>query len=167
MTLARWLSMFLLACVLGLAACGGDDEKEATEPAATAAAMSAEEYTAALAALGKEADASQKALEVAFKASDVETIKTVLSTFADAEDVLGDSVDQLTPPDDAVDANGRLADGLHELADEVRATVEGLTAETPEEAIKVVEQELGDAPGATKLDDALSDLKKLGYSEEG
>jgi hypothetical protein len=124
--------------------------------------------TAELAALGKREDRVHADVERAFKAKTVDEISALIDTFGAAENRLGDDVDKLTPPADAEAANAQLADGAHELADELEATVEALsTVKTTKQALALLDQRLGDAPGTKKLDAALTALKKLGYTTSG
>lgn len=154
---ARLLTVaFALVGCLALVACGGEDR------------LSADEYRAEFTKLGKQADKAHADVEKAFKAKSVEEIRTRMAHFADYRQGLGDTVADLEPPKDAEDANTRLADGAHQVADEIRATLPLLAdAKTPEAAIKLLNQRLGKSKGTQKLDAALSELKKLGYTDSG
>ncbi len=86
----------VLLCAL-VAGCGGSKR------------LSASEYRARLATLGKEADKAQAAVEKGLTAKSVGELQTRLKAFATAEDRLGDEVSRLKPPNDAETANARLA----------------------------------------------------------
>src|SRR4029078_12996975 len=78
--------------------------------------LTAAEYRAKLAAIGKEENATQSAVEQGLKATSVGALAALLQTFADAQDRIGDEVGKLEPPDDAKQANEELAAGLHAIA---------------------------------------------------
>lgn len=151
----------IVALATSVAACGDDNGSETNR-------LSPAAYTAKLAALGKREDRVHADVEKAFKAKTVAEISTVIAAFGVAEKQLGDDVEKITPPANAVAANARLADGAHQLAAEIRATVDALSnVGTPKQALTLVGQRLGDASGAKKLDAALAALKKLGYTKDG
>jgi hypothetical protein len=144
-----------------VSACGDDDSSDTKR-------LSPAAYTAKLAALGKREDRVHADVEKAFKAKTVAEISTVIATFGAAEKRLGDDVFKIEPPADAEAANKQLADGAHQLADEISATVDSLSnATTAKQALAQVDEQLGDAAGAKKLDAALAALKKLGYTKDG
>lgn len=136
-----------------LAACGGSDR------------LSAEDYRARLAALEQREEKAHADVEKAFSATSVAEISARLSRFADEQEGVGDEVESLEPPEDAESANAQLASGAHQLADEIRAVVEDLSGvKSPKAAQKLIDQRLGDAAGSRDVDEALSELKELGYT---
>jgi hypothetical protein len=155
----RWRSLFagviwMLAFAL-LAGCGGGSSR-----------LSASAYRARLATLAREADKAQGNVEKALSAKNIAEIQTGLKAFATAEDRLGDEVGRLKPPKDAVAANAELARGEHDTASDVRRVlpkIEKLTS--AKAALAFLQQQSGSAKGGRELDDALSKLKKLGYTK--
>jgi hypothetical protein len=79
---------------------------------------------------------------------------------------VGDAVEKLKPPKDAESANQLLARGAHDIASETRAVLPALASvTTPRQALTLLQQRLGSAPkGARELDQAVAELKTLGYS---
>ena len=144
----------VLLCPL-LAGCGGSKR------------LSASEYRARLAALGKEADKAQAAVEKGLTAKSVAELQTRLKAFATAEDRLGDKVSHFKPPRDAETANAELALGEHDTAAAVRSAVPKLAKFTnPKAAIGFLNKSLsGNAKGGREVDHALAQLKKLGYAK--
>src|SRR5437773_8537385 len=86
----------VFTCAL-LAGCGG-----------SSSSLSASEYRARLAKLGKEADKVQGDVEKALTAKSVSEIEARLKASATADDRLGDEVSALKPPKDAEAANAEL-----------------------------------------------------------
>ena len=88
--------------VLGLAlvaGCGGSSR------------LSASDYRAQLATLGKQADKAQGEVEKGLRSTSVPKLTKFLTRFAAAENRLGDKVAALKPPRDAESANAQLAQG--------------------------------------------------------
>ena len=130
--------------------------------------LSADEYTARLASIGKEAATNQAAVEQALRATSVDEIHTRLANFADADDRLGDEVAKLKPPKNAESANAQLARGEHDLASDVRDILPDVSKQkTAKAALARIQESLGSAAGARELDEALTQLKKLGYTKGG
>jgi hypothetical protein len=146
---------FCLAVLL-LAGCGGGGSKQLT----------AAEYRAKLAGLGKEADAAQAGFEQGLKAKSVHEVAVRLKAFAAAEDGLADKVGKLKPPDDAKAANEELAAGLHAIVDAVREALPRVEASTTRAgAVIVLEHSEAGASAGQQVDHALNALKKLGYTK--
>jgi hypothetical protein len=152
----RWRGVFagvilVLACAL-LAGCGGGSSR-----------LSASEYRARLATLGKEADKVQGNVEKALSAKSVADIQTRLKAFATADDRLGDEASSLKPPKDAETANAELARGEHDTAAAVRSVLPKLAKFTSAKA--AIAYLKGIQPkGGREIDHALAQLKKLGYT---
>lgn len=144
-----------LALVCGLLpGCGGGSSR-----------LSRGAYRARLATLAKEANKVQTDLEKARQAKSVSEIEARLKAFASADDRLGDEVSRLKPPKDAEAANAELARGEHDLAAAVRSVLPRVAKFTsPKAAIAFLSTSLGNVKGAHELDEALGQLKKLGYT---
>jgi hypothetical protein len=151
----RLVAAFTVVCVsFGVTACGGSNR------------LSRDAYRSRLAKIAKEADVAHGDVDKAMGAKTVAAIRTRLKAFAAAEDQLGDEVAALKPPKDAAAANAELARGEHDLASEIRAMlpqVQNLT--TPKAALSLLDKQLGNVKGGNEEDDALSKLKKLGYTK--
>ena len=148
---ARASLVFLCAVLAG---CGGSSNNR----------LSASEYRARLATLGKEADKVQGDLEKALTAKSVSEIEARLKASATADDRLGDEVSALKPPKDAEAANAELARGEHDTAAFARAAVPKLEKFTSAKAAIRFLTALGTPKGGRELDDALTQLRKLGYA---
>jgi hypothetical protein len=154
----RWRSLFagvilVLACAL-LDGCGGGSSR-----------LSASAYRTHLATLGKEeADKVQGNVEKALSAKSIGEIQTRLRASATADDRLGDEVSSLKPPKDAETANAELARGEHDTAAAVRSVLPKLAKFT---SAKAAIAYLNKVPpkGGREIDQALAQLKKLGYTK--
>lgn len=143
------LSLLLIAC--------GDDDR-----------LSAEEYRGEFSTFSEEQGRAIGALNQAFRSDSVDEIRAGLETFAQSQDSLGDAVGNLEAPEDAESANEQLANAAHQRADEIRAVVDGLSGVTdPKEAVELVNKRLENSESTQAFDDALSELKKLGYTKSG
>jgi hypothetical protein len=141
-----------LVCSL-LAGCGGSSR------------LSRSANRARLATLGKEANKVQADVEKAFEAKSVAEIEMRLKSFAAADDRLGDEVSRLRPPKDAEAANAELARGEHDTSASVRAVLPRVAKfSSPKAAIAFLNSTVGNAKGGHELDQALSQLRKLGYT---
>jgi len=144
-----------LCVIVMLAGCGGSGQ------------LSASDYKAKLAALNKEVDTAEThAQAAATQAQSVAQIRAALTQVAVVQARVGDAVEKLKPPKDAESANKLLARGAHDIAGETRAVLPALASvKTPRHALALLQQRLGSAPkGARELDQAVAELKKLGYS---
>jgi len=143
-----------LACSL-LAGCGGSSR------------LSRNAYRTRLATLGKEADKAQADVEKGLHAKSMDELQARLKAFATAEDRLGDEVTRLKPPKDAEAANAELARGEHDTATAIRSALPKLANFTsPKAAISFLTKGLAAQPkGGHEVDQALADLKKLGYTK--
>ena len=153
----RVLALCVLAlCVLalGVAGCGGGSGR-----------LSSSEYKAELAKISKQSDAAHAAVEQrAPKATTVAQVQTVLRGFAGAEDRIGDEVSKLKAPTNAEAANAELARGEHDDAAEIRAVLPKLARfKSVQQAFGYLQQ-LGSTKGGHEEDEAIGELKKLGYT---
>jgi hypothetical protein len=147
-----------LSCAVLVAGCGSSGGSR----------LSAHDYTARLASIGKEADKAQTAVEQALRATTVGEIHTRLGNFADADDRIGDEIAKLRPPKNGESANAELAKGEHDLASEVHALLPEISKQkAAKAALATIQKSLGDAAGAHEIDEALTRLKKLGYTKSG
>lgn len=142
--------MLLLALVAG---CGGSSR------------LSPSAYRVKLAAIGREANQAQAQVEKGLRAQNVAEIRTRLSTFANAAQKLGDEVAALKPPKNAEAANTLLARGEHDTASATRAALPQLAKLTSvKAALSFLNKSQGNTNGGHELDQALAELKKLGYA---
>ena len=143
-----------LACAL-LAGCGGSSR------------LSRSAYRTRLATLGKEADKAQADVEKGLHAKSMAELQARLKAFATAEDRLGDEVSRLKTPKDAEAANAELARGEHDTAAALRSALPKLAKFTsPKAAISFLTKGLAAQPkGGHEVDQALAQLKKLGYTK--
>ena len=142
--------LLLLALVAG---CGGSSR------------LSPSAYRAKLAALGREANTAQAQVEKGLHAKSVAEIQKRLSIFADAAHKMGDEVAALKPPKNAETANALLARGEHDTASATRAVLPGLAKlKSVKAALSFLNKSQGNAKGGRELDQALAELKKMGYT---
>jgi hypothetical protein len=143
--------LLLLAVVAG---CGGSSR------------LSPSAYRAKLAAIGREANTAQAQVEKGLHAKSVAEIRTRLSTFANATQKLGDEVAALKPPKNAEAANALLARGERDTASATRAVLPRLAKlNSVKAALSLLNKAQGNAKGGGELDQALAELKKLGYAK--
>ena len=143
--------LLLLALVAG---CGGSSR------------LSPSAYRAKLATIGREANTAQGEVEKGLHAKSVADIRTRLSTFANATQKLGDEVAALKPPKNAEAANTLLARSEHDTASATRAVLPQLaTLKSVKAALSFLNRSQGNAKGGRELDQALTELKKMGYAK--
>jgi hypothetical protein len=128
--------------------------------------LSASAYRARLATIAKEADKAQAGVEQGLRARSVAELKARLKAFAAAEDRLGNEVSRLKPPKNAASANAELARGEHDTAAAVRTALPKLAQFTSAKAaISFLSKGLAQPKGGHEVDQALAQLKKLGYTK--
>jgi len=143
--------LLLLALVAG---CGGSSR------------LSPSAYRAKLTAIGHEANTAQGQVEKGLQAKSVAEIRTRLSTFANATQKLGDEVVALKPPRNAEAANALLARGEHDTVSATRAVLPQLAKlKNVKAALSLLNRSEGNAKGGRELDQALTELKKMGYAK--
>ena len=93
-------------------------------------------------------------------------IRARLSTFANAAQKLGDQVAALKPPKNAEAANALLARGEHDTATATRTVLPQLAKlKSVKAALSLLNKTQGNANGGRELDQALAELKTLGYTK--
>ena len=143
--------LLLLALVAG---CGGSSR------------LSPSAYRAKLTTIGGEANQAQTQVEKGLHAKSVAEIRARLSTFANAAQKLGDEVAALKPPKNAEAANALLARGEHDTASATRTVLPQLTKlKSVKAALGFLNKTQGNANGGRELDQALAELKKMGYTK--
>ena len=141
----------MVMVVLLVSACGGSGR------------LSASEYKAHLKTVGKESNAAQHAVEKGFQATSVPQLLKVLTVFGAAQKRIGDEVAALKPPDDAETANTELANGLHDTRSEVQALLPKIKKMPSAKAAIAYLSKTPTTKGGHEIDQALAQLKKLGY----
>jgi hypothetical protein len=146
-------------CTLAFAAvgCGGGG--------GSSGRLSSADYKAELAKISKQSDKAHAAVEQgAPQAKTVAQVQTLLRGFASAEDRLGTEVSKLKAPADAEAANAELARGEHDDAAEIRAVLPKLAKfKSVQQAFGYLQQ-IGSTKGGHEQDQAIGELKKLGYT---
>jgi hypothetical protein len=140
-----------MVVVLLLSACGGSSR------------LSAREYRTHLQTVAKESDAAQHAVENGFQATSVPQLVKLLTAFGTAQKRIGDEVAALKPPKDAEAANTELANGLHDTGSEVQALLPKIRKMPSAKAAVAYLSKTPTTKGGSELDQALAQLKKLGY----
>jgi hypothetical protein len=127
--------------------------------------LSKSDYRAKLQAIGHEAQQAQADAQKGLSAKTVAELHATLLAFAATSQHLGDEVAALKPPKDAEAANAELVSGEHDSATAIRAAAAAIqNLKTPQAVIAYLQKSLSNAKGAHELDDALTKLKKMGYT---
>jgi hypothetical protein len=143
---------------IALAGCGGGG-------GGGGGSLSKSEYRAKLQAIGHEAQQAQADVQKGLSADTVAELHTRLLAFAATSQHLGDEVAALKPPKAAEAANAELANGEHDSATALRAAAAATqNLKTPQAVIAYLQKNLSNAKGAHELNDALTKLKKMGYT---
>jgi type VI protein secretion system component VasK len=151
----RTLGVAALAALL-LAGCGGGGGSPR---------LSASAYKAKLTQIKQEAATAQANVAKGLQAKSLAELQQRLNAFSDDTQRIGDEVAKLNPPQNAEAANTELAAGLHETSRTTRTLSKNIAGlHTPTEAIAYIEHSPANAKGAHQVDEALSKLKKLGYT---
>jgi hypothetical protein len=144
------------AAVLLLAACGGGSG---------GSRLSASQYRAQLTKIKQQAADAQSNVAQGLQARTVSELQSRLDVFAAATRRIGDEVAKLKAPENAEAANTELAQGLHETAHATHAASAAVAKlKSPQEAISYLQHSAANQKGAHDVNDALTKLKKLGYT---
>ncbi len=139
---------------LSAAGCGGSGR------------LSKGEYRSKLKALDAKVSKGEAAVRsAATPSATVVRIRAALTRFADVDKQIGDEVGKLKPPKEADSANALLARGFRDLAAETKDVAAKLSSvKSPAAALALVQRAGANFQGAKELDQAVSELKKLGLS---
>lgn len=150
----RTLALLAALVALVLVGCGGGDQ------------LSKDEYI-------KELNSAGKALSTSFGSlgegiGNTKDTATLGAKFADASKVLRDAskkIADINPPDDAKDANKKLADGLNAMADSFEAVSKETKggASNPTALLPKINA-LTSSDGIKQVTEAINDLKSKGYN---
>jgi hypothetical protein len=127
--------------------------------------LSAADYKAKIAAIGKEASQAQGSVESGLKTNTPAALADALATFSSAEERMSKEVAGLNPPGNAQAANTELAQGLHDISaatDSILPQVRSAASVTA--AVKLLNKSTDGAKAGHEVDDALAKLQKLGYA---
>jgi hypothetical protein len=149
--LLRVWSAAAVMMLLLVSACGGSSR------------LSASDYRGHLETIAKQSDAAQHAVEKGFRATSVPQLVKVLSAFGAGEKRIGDEVAALEPPKDAEAANAELAKGQRDTASEVQTVVTKVKLMPSAKAAIAYLTKTPTSKGGREVDQALAELKKLGY----
>lgn len=138
-----------------LAACGGGG---------AGSRLSADAYRARIAKVRQQTARAQAQVALGLRAKTLGELRKRLDAFSAATGRIGDEVAKLNPPKNAEAVNGQLARGLEDTAKATRgASADVAKLRTPREAIAYLEQSSLNRKGAREVDEALAELRKLGY----
>jgi hypothetical protein len=157
-------AIFLALCSLavGVAGCGGGGGNGTTGSTST---VSKAQYRSELKKVSREAGEAHGAVEAAApQAKTVAQVQAVLRNFAKAEDKLGTDISNLKVPSDAQSANAELARAQHDDATAIRAILPKLAKFKSAQQAFAYLQTVGNTKGGPEGDDALKQLKRLGYT---
>jgi hypothetical protein len=129
--------------------------------------LSASAYRSKLATISHQANEAQTAVERrGLHAKSISDLTRELALFANASQRLGDEVKALKPPKDADSANALLERGEYDTATAVRTALPKLARmKSVKAAITYLSGSLGNEKGGRELDQAITQLKKLGYTK--
>ena len=159
---AALISLALCSLAVGVAGCGGGGGNGGTSTVSKA------EYQSELKKVSQEAGAAHGAVEAAApQARTIAQVQAVLRRYATAEDKLGSDISNLKVPSDARSANAELAQAQHDDASAIRTILPKLAKfKSVQQAIAYL-QSVGNTKGGQEGNDALTQLKKLGYTAGG
>jgi hypothetical protein len=151
------MKAFVALCVVavGVAGCGGSSGRLSKDAYRSELAKIAKQVNAAHAAVGRDAP----------KAKRVPQVQGVLRRYAAAESRFATEVSKLKAPKDAEAANAELARGERDDASEIRAVLPKLSKfKSVQQAFGFLQQ-LGHTKGGREQDEAVAQLKRLGYTK--
>jgi hypothetical protein len=148
------LLSLLFGASLSAAGCGGSGR------------LSKDEYRSKLKALDAKVSKGEAAVRSAITpTATVAQIRAALIRFADVDKQVGDEVAKLKPPKEAEAPNALLARGFRDLATETNGVAAKLSSvKGPTAALALIQRAGTSFQGAKELDQAVSELKKLGLS---
>jgi predicted nucleic acid-binding Zn-ribbon protein len=147
--------VIVVGAVFLLAACGGGGSSQA----------SAATYRSQLAKIKQQSDQAQAQVAQGLTATTIAELQSKLDAFASESQRISDEVAKLDAPENAQAANAELAKGEHDTATETSAASAAVAKmKTAKAALAYLQSQLANAKGGHELDDAISKLKKLGYT---
>ena len=153
---AALICLAICSLAVGLAGCGGGGGSNT---------VSKSEYRSELTKVSKDAGAAHGVVEAsAPRAKTIPQVQAVLRQYAAAEDKLGNEITNLNVPADARSANAELARAQHDDATAIRAILPKLAKFSSAQQAFAYLQTVGNTRGAQEGNDALRQLKKLGYT---
>lgn len=173
MVTSRGISATSIVAAIVLSGCGGSSSAPArsaptvgaTAASPTQAPMSAAAYKAALHQLAQEEAKAHHAVEQALQAQTVAQVRTALGAFAADQRRAAQETAALRPPADAVGPNAQLATAFRDNATALDALLAKVAvAQSVKMALDDVQNDRGVQRAGEELDQALTTLKKLGYS---
>jgi hypothetical protein len=146
---------------LALVACGSSGNNSTTTTA-----LSAQQYTQFLKGLSQQEDQAHKALDQTLQAKSVSEIQQGVQAFAADQTNAANKVSNVTPPANAKVANDQLEKAFKDIAAAIQAVLPQIqSASSPQQALNVIMKAKGPQQAGQELDAALSQLKKLGYTQ--
>jgi hypothetical protein len=147
-----------LSC-FALAACGSSNNSTTTP-------LTAQQYTQFLKGLSQQEDQAHKALDQTLHAKSVGQIQQGVQAFVSDQTTAAGKVSNVTAPANAKAANDQLEKAFKDIAASISALLPQLqSATTPQQALQVIMKAKGPQQTGQELDSALSQLKKLGYTQ--
>jgi cytochrome c556 len=148
------LVAMLAAVALATAACGGGGQ------------LSHDQYQQKVNQIAASFKAQQQqavgALGSIKSPADLAKVAPAMNSVADAIDQVADQLDGLNPPDDAADANQKLVEGFHGIADSFRELAKAAQQKDLAK-LQQLGQELQSSPATKDLNQAKTELQKAGY----
>jgi hypothetical protein len=149
------LAAALIALSLAAAACSSGGGSQ----------LSHAQYQQKLTEITQQFDKEQKTAFSGIDITNPNDIKKLGDRFRSAGDVIDNVADDLggvNPPDDAADANAKLVDGFHKVADALRQLATAAD-DGDLQKLQSLSQEFAKGPAEAELKQATDALKKAGY----
>jgi hypothetical protein len=152
--------VIVLGAAFLLAGCGGSGGSSSSS-----SQLSADAYRAQLVKIKQQSNQAQADVAKGLSAKTIADLRSKLDAFASESQRISDEVASLDAPKNAEAANAELAKGEHDTATATQAASAAIAKlKTPHAALAYLQSQLGNAKGGHELDDAITKLKKLGYT---
>jgi len=160
------LAALSLAVVAGCSSSGSGGPS--TSPSVNPTPVSSFTYSKILRDIVGIENQAQKHVSLAVQAKTVAVMRTQLMTFADIQAQAAAALGGGTPPVTAQSANAALRKGFNDSVTVIRALVTRLaSAKTVPQAVRVVRADSDLVRVSQEINNALSALQALGYTDEG
>jgi hypothetical protein len=127
--------------------------------------LTAAQYKAKISAIGKEATSAQTGIQSGLSSNSTAKLATAMTAFAAAEEKMSKEVGDLNPPKNAEKANDQLSQGLHDISSAIEDIVPKVkAAASTSAAMALLNKSTDGVKAGHEVDQALSQLQKLGYA---
>jgi hypothetical protein len=158
------MAALMLASALALAGCGSSG----TTSSSSTTALSQPAYQAKLRAENAKVTVATKALQAALRSGHATPTSAgkAINAYSGVQRQIGDELASLDPPADAQTANADLAKGFQDSADESAQLADQVAgAKSQAQAVAILKKFGESSAGGKEIDQALTELHKLGYKK--